>query len=256
MRFVRIVPYCTILILHCQRFKMVQQDETSKKESVMEVTPLQHTLSTIALCACVLTHSYLLISVFPYSGFMAIELIPSANEENTGSYAGLIASAFMIGRAISSMGWGKVADVYGYLTVLYASLGLSFVFSVMFRLAGNFPLALIWRFLLGLGNGIVGTAKTAVSKLAGSNKEVSDVSSRPCLYHNCASNYLLIMYPRSCLSYALYSARNLGNESGVGYVGLGLSYQSGHCGGALKASEVVSQYYLVAGRSPEPFPDS
>jgi MFS family permease len=156
---------------------MVQQDKTSKNESVMEVTPLQHTLSTIALCACGLTHSYLLISVFPYSAFMAIELIPSANEENAGSYAGLIASTFMIGRAITSLSWGKTADVYGRITVLYASLILSFVFSIMFGLAGNFTSALIWRFLLGLSNGLMGTAKTAVSELAGSNKEVSDVSS-------------------------------------------------------------------------------
>jgi hypothetical protein len=41
---------------------------------------------------------------------------------------------------------------------------------------------LIWRFLLGLGNGIMGTAKTAVSELAGSNCEVSHVSSGPCVY--------------------------------------------------------------------------
>jgi uncharacterized membrane protein len=73
---------------------MVQQ---GKNESVMEVTPLQHTLSTIALCACALAHYYLLISVSPYPCFMAIEQVPSANEENAGSYAGLIGSAFMIG---------------------------------------------------------------------------------------------------------------------------------------------------------------
>jgi MFS family permease len=160
---------------------MVQQGMTksSKDESIMELTPLQHTLSTIALCACALTHSYLLISVFPYSGFMAIELIPSANEENAGSYAGLIASAFMIGRAVSSYSWGKAADVYGRTTVLYASLVLSFFFSVMFGLADSFTAVLIWRFLLGLGNGLMGTTKTAVSELAGSNSEVSDASCRP-----------------------------------------------------------------------------
>ena len=67
--------------------------------------------STIALCLCTLTHSYLLISVFPYSGYMAIDLLSSVNEENAGSYAGWIASSFMLGRAISSYAWGKAADV-------------------------------------------------------------------------------------------------------------------------------------------------
>jgi MFS family permease len=86
---------------------------------------------------------------------MAIELIPSANEENAGSFAGLIASAFMIGRAISSYSLGKAADPYGRFTVLYASLVLSFFFSVMFGLADNFTSVLIWRFLLGLGNGLM-----------------------------------------------------------------------------------------------------
>jgi MFS family permease len=105
---------------------------------------------------------------------VAIEFIPSADEENAGSYAGLIASAFMIGRAITSMSWGKAADTYGRMNALYASLGFSLIFSVLFGLAGNFPLVLVWRFLLGLGNGIMGTAKTAVSELAGSNCEVSD----------------------------------------------------------------------------------
>jgi hypothetical protein len=39
------------------------------------------TTSLASLCLCMLTHSYLLISVFPYSGFMAIHLIESVNEE-------------------------------------------------------------------------------------------------------------------------------------------------------------------------------
>jgi len=136
----------------------------SKDTGRKEISTLEHTLSTIALCLCTLTHSYLLISVFPYSGYLAIELIPSANEENAGSYAGLIASTFMIGRAITSYGWGKAADVYGRTTVLFASLGFSCIFSLLFGLARTFPLALIFRFMLGLGNGMMGTAKTGKSQ--------------------------------------------------------------------------------------------
>jgi MFS family permease len=128
--------------------------------------------STAALCICMLAHSYLLISVFPYSGFMVIDLIDTVNEENAGSYAGFIASAFMIGRATTSFAWGKAADTYGRTSVLYASLGLSCFFSILFGLSPSFPAALAFRFCLGLVNGIIGTIKTVVSELADGNERL------------------------------------------------------------------------------------
>jgi MFS family permease len=137
-----------------------------------ELTPSEHRAATIALCLCMLTQSWLLISVFPYSGFMAIDLIPDVNEENAGSYAGMIASSFMIGRSLSSYGWGKVADVYGRKFVLLASLGLACLFSLLFGMAPSFGLALVWRSMLGLGNGISGTSKTTISEIAHGNHQL------------------------------------------------------------------------------------
>ncbi len=136
------------------------------QESEGSVSVSGHMASTIALCLCTLTHSWLLISVFPYSGFMAIALIPAANEENAGNYAGLLASSFMLGRTLSSYSWGKVADIYGRVVVLQASLIMSCVFTLLFGLSRTFLLAMLWRFLLGFGNGVIGTAKTVVSELA------------------------------------------------------------------------------------------
>jgi MFS family permease len=131
-----------------------------------------HLSSTVALCICTLAHSWLLISVFPYSGFMAVALVPGVDEENAGSYAGLLASAFMAGRAGTSYAWGKSADVYGRKFVLIASLGLSCLFSLLFGLSPTFGFALLWRFLLGMGNGIIGTAKTTVSEIARGNENL------------------------------------------------------------------------------------
>ena len=145
------------------------EEELSEKN---ELAPSAHTAATIALCLCMLTHSWLLISVYPYSGFMAIDLIPEVNEENAGSYAGMIASSFMIGRALSSYGWGKLADIYGRKFVLFASLGLSCLFSLLFGMAPTFGTALVWRFMLGLGNGIIGTAKTTTSEIAYGNQKL------------------------------------------------------------------------------------
>ena len=122
--------------------------EIDNKTTSRSTSSKSHVLSTIALCACAFSHSYLLISVFPYSGFMAIDLISFVNEENAGSYAGMLASSFMLGRALTSYGWGKVADVYGRSFVVFSSLFLSMVFSLLFGLSPNFSLALAWRFFL------------------------------------------------------------------------------------------------------------
>ena len=117
----------------------------SQKQSAYKA---EHMHSLMALCCVIFTFGYLVISVFPYSGFMAIELVSGVNEENAGYYAGLISSSFMAGRALTSYHWGKAADVYGRVTVLMSSLVLSLVFTLLFGLSGSFTLALIWRFLL------------------------------------------------------------------------------------------------------------
>lgn len=123
------------------------------------------------LSFALLVQSYLLVSVFPYSGFMAMHLIPGLNEETAGSYAGLIASSFMAGRAVSSFEWGKAADKYGRVFVIEMSFLLSAVFSIFFGLAPTFPMALVLRFLLGMCNGLLGPVKTLVSEYARGDQE-------------------------------------------------------------------------------------
>ena len=123
------------------------------------------------LSFALLVQSYLLVSVFPYSGFLAMHLIPGLNEETAGSYAGLIASSFMAGRTISSFEWGKAADRYGRVFVIEMSLLLSAVFSILFGLAPTFSIALVLRFLLGMCNGLIGPIKTLVSEYARGDQE-------------------------------------------------------------------------------------
>jgi MFS family permease len=144
----------------------------SPHNNSLSITPAQHLWSTFALCVCVLTHSYLLISVFPYAGFMAIDLIDDVNEENAGSYAGFIAASFMAGRAVTSYSWGKWADIYGRVTIIYLSLACSCVFSLLFGMAPSFGWAITFRCLLGFGNGILGSVKTSVSELAGGSEKL------------------------------------------------------------------------------------
>jgi MFS family permease len=126
----------------------------------------RHYASTAAICLCTFTHSWLLVSVFPYAGFMVIKLVPGTTEENAGSYAGLLSAAFMLGRAVTSYNWGKISDVYGRRIVLFVSLILSAIFSVLFGLSKSFEIAFLWRFLLGASNGVAGISKTIVSETA------------------------------------------------------------------------------------------
>ena len=146
--------------------------EPEESTSLDGLDSWDHTVSVIALCCCNFTNAWLVISVFPYSGFMAIELIPNANEENAGSYAGLLASFFMVGRALTAYGWGNIADIYGRKFVILSSLGLSCFFSLLFGASQSFTIALLWRFMLGLGNGMVATAKTVVSEIAYGNERL------------------------------------------------------------------------------------
>lgn len=146
-----------------------------RRAPINDYTPnvAEHTRSTIAVCLSVFSVSYTLISVFPYSGFMAIQLLPNKlNEENVGFYAGLISSSFMVGRAVSSYAWGKTADVYGRVACLTVSLLLCSLLSLAFGLSTTLWAALWWRFCLGAANGVLPIAKTAVSELAGGDEQL------------------------------------------------------------------------------------
>ena len=70
---------------------------------VMNDSLHSHFMSTMALCSSVFTMFFLMMSVFPYSGFMVMFLIKdgSVDNENAGKYAGFLSSSIMVGRAFS-----------------------------------------------------------------------------------------------------------------------------------------------------------
>jgi len=157
--------------------RIPQDEETlsaasSSVRNSAELYEKQHFRATSALCLCTLTHAYLLISPFPYSGFMAVHLVPSLNLENAGTAAGLLSSFFMVGRAVSSVHWGKFSDKYGRKLTIQISLIFSLIFSLSFGLAPSFNLAICSRFILGMFNGIIGAAKTSVTELAKGNEKL------------------------------------------------------------------------------------
>ena len=136
------------------------------------ISTRDYVISLCVLSLCVFTNGYLLISVFPYSGYMAIALIDGVDKDNAGSYAGLLAASFMIGRAIMAVPFGQAADTYGRVAILYISLSFSALFNLLFGLSPTFAFAIATRFLLGFSNGIFSTIKVMVSELAGGDKDV------------------------------------------------------------------------------------
>ncbi|KAJ0526168.1 putative major facilitator superfamily, MFS transporter superfamily [Helianthus annuus] len=80
-------------------------------------------------------------------------------EEDISYYAGFVGSAYMIGRALSSVLWGVVADRYGRKPIIILGTSTVVIFNTIFGFSFNYWMAIITRFLLGFLNGILGTIK-------------------------------------------------------------------------------------------------
>lgn len=76
--------------------------------------------------------------------------------EDIGFYAGLVGSSYMLGRALTSLFWGLVADRIGRKPVIVFGIVSAFVFNTLFGLSMHYWMALATRFLLGALNGLLG----------------------------------------------------------------------------------------------------
>mmetsp|Transcript_14531 Transcript_14531/g.34799 ORF Transcript_14531/g.34799 Transcript_14531/m.34799 type:complete len:619 (-) Transcript_14531:1342-3198(-) len=131
-----------------------------------------HTMSSLALCSSVLSMMYLLMSAFPYSGFMAMQLIPGLTQESAGTYAGILSGSFMIGRLFSAYPWGMISDRYGRKFVLLFSTASSAILVVTFGFSFSFPFAVCIRFFTGICNGTMIAARVSVTELAKGNHDL------------------------------------------------------------------------------------
>ncbi|KAL1098527.1 hypothetical protein V6Z11_D05G105800 [Gossypium hirsutum] len=86
-------------------------------------------------------------------------------EEDIGFYAGFVGSSFMVGRALTSLFWGVVADRYGRKPVILIGTFSVVVFNTLFGLSTNFWMALSMRFFLGCFNSLLGTIRAYASEV-------------------------------------------------------------------------------------------
>jgi hypothetical protein len=84
-----------------RRISMVPENLHSMFVQRLEDIRRNHTYSTVAFCTCIFAHTYLSNSLFPYAGFMAIQL-RDLSEEAAGIPGGFLCSVFLFARALSS----------------------------------------------------------------------------------------------------------------------------------------------------------
>ncbi|XP_043693478.1 protein ZINC INDUCED FACILITATOR-LIKE 1-like isoform X1 [Telopea speciosissima] len=104
-------------------------------------------------------------SLFPFLYFMIRDFHIAKRQEDISYYAGYVGCAFMIGRALTSVFWGIIADRYGRKPVIMIGTITMVIFNTLFGLSTSFWMALSMRFLLGSFNGLYGPIKAYAAEV-------------------------------------------------------------------------------------------
>lgn len=105
-------------------------------------------------------------SIFPFLYYMIRDFNIAEREEDVSFYAGFEGSAFMVGRTLTAVLWGLVADRYGRKPVMLFSTMAVVIFNTLFGLSVNYWMALTTRFLLGAFNGILGPIRAYATEVS------------------------------------------------------------------------------------------
>ncbi|CAB1100441.1 unnamed protein product [Ectocarpus sp. CCAP 1310/34] len=89
-----------------------------------------------------------------------------------GFYAGVVSSAFTLGRFLSGYFWGHVSDSCGRKLVIIIGLLTTTTVSLTFGLSTKYWVALSSRFALGLMNGITPAVRTILHDICGTEHVV------------------------------------------------------------------------------------
>ncbi|PQQ20524.1 protein ZINC INDUCED FACILITATOR-LIKE 1-like [Prunus yedoensis var. nudiflora] len=112
--------------------------------------------NVVAIYIIVLAGTLPVSSPFPFIYFMIRDFHIANREEDIGYYAGYVGASYMLGRTLTSVAWGMVAD---------AMVANPVIFNTLFGLSVNFWMAISTRFLLGCLNGILGPIKAYTSEV-------------------------------------------------------------------------------------------
>ncbi|GAB4855225.1 Protein ZINC INDUCED FACILITATOR-LIKE 1 [Ancistrocladus abbreviatus] len=121
--------------------------------------------SLFSIWIIVLSAALPISSLFPFLYFMVRDFHIAEREEDISYYAGFVGSAFMFGRALTSVFWGIFADRYGRKPVMIIGIIIVVIFNTLFGLSVNFWMAITTRFLLGSLNGLLGPIKAYATEI-------------------------------------------------------------------------------------------
>ncbi|EFJ06074.1 hypothetical protein SELMODRAFT_431014 [Selaginella moellendorffii] len=108
--------------------------------------------------------------LYPFLYFMVEDF--HVDKRKIGTFAGLIASGYMVGRTATGFAWGYMADHHGRKPVIFCGMLSLIVFNALFGVSTSVWMAFITRFLLGAGNGLFAI-------LAVYATEISSIEHRP-----------------------------------------------------------------------------
>lgn len=152
---------------NCPGCKVVQ------KHHIDDSLPTKE-LSVIALL--VVCNTLPIASLYPFIYFMVEDFHIAEKKEDIGYYVGALGSAFMIGRCLTSVFWGMVADRFGRKSVILTGVMSVIVFGTGFGLSTNFWFALAMRFLLGSFNGMLATVKAYSTEICSEKHQAVGIS--------------------------------------------------------------------------------
>ncbi|XP_031268541.1 protein ZINC INDUCED FACILITATOR-LIKE 1-like isoform X1 [Pistacia vera] len=141
---------------NCSGCKVEQLKETKRGLPIREL---------VSIWIVVLCTSLPISSLFPFLYFMIRDFHIAKREEDIGYYAGYVGSSFMLGRALTSVFWGIMADRYGRKPVIIFGTISVVIFNTLFGLSVNFWMAITTRFLLGSLNGLLGPIKAYATEI-------------------------------------------------------------------------------------------
>ena len=131
-----------------------------------------------ALGLCNAGHFYSICSIFSYVGFLAVDCKWAPDIDKAGFVAGLLPTCLMVGRLVTVVAWGMLADRLGTRLCLCVSMAAVCLGNLLFGLATSLYAAVAVRaVLLGAANGFSAVANMAAREIGGENGQ-ADVFAR------------------------------------------------------------------------------
>ncbi|CAL0333629.1 unnamed protein product [Lupinus luteus] len=141
---------------NCSGCKVEQAKELNHGLSILNLSIIW----MVVLCAALP-----ISSLFPFLYFMVRDFNIAKTETDIGSYAGYVGSAYMLGRSLTSILWGMIADRYGRKPVIIIGVISVVIFNTLFGVSTSFWMAVIMRFFLGSLCGLFGPVKAYATEL-------------------------------------------------------------------------------------------